>query len=200
MRDANDGGRCDSRDLTEVDDQALVDGIRRSEDAAMAEVMRRHRDAVFSFARRIVRDPSRAEEITQDVFLRLWERSDRFEAGRGSLKSFLMALTHGRSIDVTRADVSRKAREARDARRIVAADDGVERAVVSRSVAEALHAALARLPDREREALVLAHFGDHSYRAVAEMLGEAEGTVKSRIRSGLAHLRVELSAQDLDGS
>jgi RNA polymerase sigma-70 factor (ECF subfamily) len=77
---------------------------------------------------------------------------------------------------------------------------GVEGEVVARTVAEAVHHALAQLPDNERRAVELAYFGGHSYRTVARMVDEPEGTVKSRIRSGLGKLRAALAAQDLQGA
>ena len=79
------------------------------------------------------------------------------------------------------------------------AKPGVEAEVVSRTVAEALHHALAQLADNERRVVELAYFGGHSYRTVARMVDEPEGTVKGRIRSGLGKLRSALAAQDLQG-
>ncbi len=182
--------------FSDDDDRALVVAIGQGDQAAMAEAVRRHRETVVAFARRLVGDASRAEEIAQDVFLRLWERAASFDAKRGSLRTFLLAITHGRAVDVARSDAARRAREHRDASRRPAAD-GVDSQVEARSVAGAVRLALSRLPDAERRAVQLAYFGGHSYRAVAQMLGEPEGTIKSRIRAGLARLRVELAAQDL---
>ena len=75
----------------------------------------------------------------------------------------------------------------------------MEAEVVAQTVAGALHDALGLLPDAERQALELAYFEGHSYRTVAKMLNEPEGTIKGRIRSGLAKLRTTLAAQDLQG-
>ena len=186
-------------DLGEVDDPTLMDAITSRDEAAMTEVVRRHRGAVLAFARRLVGDSARAEEISQEVFLRLWERSSRFDVQRGSLRAFLLAITHGRALDVVRSDGARQARERRDAKRTIAPGVGVEAEVIAQTVAGAVHLALAQLPENERRAVELAHFGGHSYRTVARMLDEPEGTVKSRIRSGLAKLRVFLAAQDLQG-
>ena len=188
-----------TEDLGEVDDGTLMAAITGRDEAAMAEVMRRHRGAVLAFARRLVGDSARAEEISQEVFLRLWERSSRFDVERGSLRAFLLAITHGRALDVVRSDAARQAREQRDAKRTIAPRVGVEAEVVAQTVAGAVHLALSQLPDTERRAVELAYFGGHSYRTVARMLDEPEGTVKSRIRSGLAKLRVLLAAQDLQG-
>ncbi len=186
-------------DLGEVDDGELVAAITRRDDAAMAEVVRRHRGPVLAFARRLVGDGGRAEEIAQEVFLRLWERSTTFDATRGTLRAFLLAMTHGRALDVVRSDAARRGREERDARRTPVAEGSVESNVVAQSVAEAVRAALSRLPDAERRPVELAYYEGHSYRTVARMLGEPEGTTKTRIRSGLARLRAALTAQDLHG-
>jgi len=184
-------------DLGEVDDHELVAAIIRRDAAAMAEAVRRHRGPVLAFARRLVGDRERAEEISQEVFLRLWERSERFDTQRGTLRAFLLAITHGRALDVMRSDAARHTRERRDAIRTTRPAMDVEREVVTRSVADAVHHALLRLPDNERQAVELAYFGGHSYRTVANMLDEPEGTVKSRIRSGLAKLRTQLAAEEL---
>ena len=184
-------------DLGEVDDGELVAAITRRDEAAMAEAIRRHRGPVLVFARRLVGDIGRAEEISQEVFLRLWERSSRFDVQRGSLRSFLLAVTHGRALDVLRSDTARVAREKRDAVRTIPPETGVEAQVVAQTVADAVHHALSQLPDPDRNAVELAYFGSHSYRTVARMLNEPEGTVKSRIRRGLAKLREALAAQDL---
>jgi RNA polymerase sigma-70 factor (ECF subfamily) len=131
------------------------------------------------------------------VFLRLWEGSSRFDAQRGSLRTFLLAITHGRALDVIRSDTARRAREARDSVRTAAPQFGVEIEVVARTVSDAVHQALSQLPDLERHAVELAYFEGHTYRAVAQIFNEPEGTIKARIRRGLRKLRATLAAQDL---
>ncbi len=149
------------------------------------------------FARRLVGDHARAEEVSQDVFVRLWERSDRFDPQRGVLRAFLLALTHGRALDVVRSDVARRRREERDVARTNGSAYDAGEQVVARTVGDAVRNALSLIPEPERRAVELAYFGGHSYRTVASMLDEPEGTVKSRIRSGLARLRSALADQDL---
>jgi RNA polymerase sigma-70 factor (ECF subfamily) len=188
-----------TEDLGEVDDRELVAAIARRDEAALAEAVRRHRGPVLAFARRLVGDGERAEDISQEVFVRLWERSSLFDAQRGALRAFLLAITHGRALDAMRSDSARRTREQRDAARTTAPRAGVEAEVVAQTVAEAVHHALSQLPDTERRAVELAYLGGHSYRTVARMLDEPEGTVKSRIRSGLAKLRVLLENQELRG-
>src|SRR4051812_7853950 len=83
-------------DFTTASDASLVVAIGRYKQAALAEAYRRHAGAVFGLAKRLLLDHAQAEEIVQEVFLRLWNEPDRFDPDRGSLRSFLLAHTHGR--------------------------------------------------------------------------------------------------------
>lgn len=181
-------------DLTTASDTALVVALARYRHEALAEVYRRHAGAVFGLAKRLLTDQAKAEEVVQEVFLRLWNQPDRFDPARGSLRSFLLAQAHSRAVDVLRADTSRRRREELDARR--AADGGydLDREVWDMALAEQVRGAMEKLHEGERVAVELAYFGGRTYREVADELGEAEGTVKSRIRSGLRRLRAELAA------
>lgn len=179
---------------SEMSDAALVVALARYDQAALATVYERHSGAVFALARRLVRDRALAEEVTQEIFLRLWNRPERFDPERGALRSFLLADTHGRSIDMLRSELARKDREEREARIAPAAPKTVEGEVLSRVTSESVRAAIAALKDGERQAIELAYFGGLTYREVAKQLGEPEGTIKSRIRSGMARLRVELKS------
>ncbi len=183
--------------VTELSDAGLVVAISRYRQEALAEAYRRHAGAVHGLARRLLSDATLAEEIVQEVYLRLWNRPEAFDPGRGSLRAFLLALCHGRSVDLLRADRSRRQREERDLRRTAQAGYDVEHEVWDLTVAERMRDALDGLPDGERIAIGLAYYGGHSYREVAELLGEPEGTIKSRIRSGLRRLRADLAGAGL---
>lgn len=183
--------------VTELTDAGLVVAISRYHQDALAEAYRRHAGAVLGLARRLLADEAAAEEVVQEVYLRLWNRPEAFDPGRGSLRSFLLAQAHGRAVDVLRSDQARRRREERDLRRTAAGGYDVEREVWDLTVAETMRDALAALPDPERAAIELAYYGGHSYREVAERLGQPEGTVKSRIRSGLGRLRSELAGAGL---
>jgi len=182
-----------ARSLTDASDTALVVAVGRWHEDALAELFRRHAGAVFGLARRVLGDAGRAEEVVQEVFVRLWNQPERFDPERGSLRSFLLAQTHGRAVDVLRSDSARKEREENDARRAAEAGYDVEREVWDLAVAETVRKALHSLPEDERRAIELAYFGGCTYREVAVALGAPEGTVKSRIRSGLKRLRVSLA-------
>ena len=178
-------------DIRDVSDAALVMAVSRYNQDALAEAYRRHAGAVFGLARRLLNDASLAEEIVQEVFVRLWNDPDKFDPARGSLRSYLLAQCHGRSVDLLRSETSRRRREEKDLRRTAEAGYDLEREVWDLALADHVREALDTLPEAEREAIRLAYLGGHTYRQVAVMLNEPEGTVKSRIRSGLKRLRAE---------
>lgn len=175
-------------DWAGLDDQGLVVAISRWRQEALAETYRRHGGAVHSLARRVLGDASIADDVTQDVFMRLWDEPERYDHHRGTLRSYLLVLAHRRAVDRVRQDTARRERELRDARLRAGAGYGLEDEVEDIVVAERLKEALRVLSADERSAIELAYFGGNTYRQVAELLEQPEGTVKSRIRSGLAKL------------
>lgn len=187
-------------DLQDQSDATLVLGIARYKQESLAEVYRRHAGSVYALARRVTGDTTLAEEVVQEVLLKLWSHPDRFDQARGSLRSFLLTQAHSRAVDMLRSDGSRRRREETDNARTAEAGYDVENEVWDLAMAEQVKGALHTLPDDERKAIELAYYGGHSYRDVALMLDQPEGTVKSRIRSGLRRLRTELQAVGIVGS
>jgi RNA polymerase sigma-70 factor (ECF subfamily) len=183
-----------------VDDVALVIAIARYNEDAFAEAYGRHGGAVFALSMRLLWDRATAEEMVQEVFLRLWEHPERFDQSRGSLRSFLLMDTHARSVDRLRSERRRRDREEKTARAEVATTYDVDLEAWDLSVAEQVRDVMDTLTDGERKAIELAYFGGHTYRDVAVILGEPEGTIKSRIRTGLMRLRNQLLDRGIDGS
>jgi RNA polymerase sigma-70 factor (ECF subfamily) len=181
-------------DLATASDAALVVAIGRYHEPALAEVYRRHGGAVHTLARRVVGSQFLADEVTQDVFLRLWREPERYDATRSGLRTWLVSIAHHRAVDLVRSESARTERERRS-------DDGnaesydVERLAWDLAAAEQVRVALEQLPAGERDAIQLAYFDGRTYREVAELLGQPEGTVKNRIRNGLRRMRAALAAE-----
>ncbi|MDP9403095.1 MAG: sigma-70 family RNA polymerase sigma factor [Actinomycetota bacterium] len=157
-----------------------------------------HAGAVQGMAQQLLASKVRAEDVVQEVFLRMWSSPEKFDADRGSLRSYLLAQSRGRALDQLRSDVARARREGRSVLPGTSTDPGFETSLCHAETASELHRALASLPVAQQEPIALAYFGGYSYREVASLLEVAEGTVKSRIRAGLRHLRAALGAEGLE--
>lgn len=175
---------------TEERDADLTAQIAAGHRDALETVYREYGGSVKGTAMRVLRNDHLAEEVVQEVILDLWKTPTRFDPKRGSLRTFLLTLAHRRAVDVVRSEVARSKREERPPDPVVI---DVEEEVWSKDVSETVRAALADLGEGEREAITLAYFGGLPYREVAKRLGEPEGTVKSRIRSGMKKLSVTLA-------
>jgi len=187
------------QEIGEISDAQLVTSIARYSEMALAEVYRRHGGAVYGLARRVLNNPSEAEDVTQEVFLRLWNQPDRFDASRGSLRSYLLTQSHGRAVDAVRSLNSRRQRESRDVARTATAEYDMQHEVWDLAMADQVARALGELPDQERRAIELAYYDGHTYVEVAELLGEPEGTIKSRIRNGMRRMRAVLADAGVQG-
>ncbi len=170
------------------DDIQLAERLFARDEQALRQVIAQYGAVVNGMARRIVADPTLAEEIAQDTFLALWRRPGAFDPQRGSLQAFLLGVARNKAIDRVRKEESlKRTKESLQAEAdtltiTTTAGSGVEERQEVRD-------ALAQLTEVQREALVLAYFGGRTYREVAEELGVPEGTAKTRMRDGLIKLR-----------
>jgi RNA polymerase sigma-70 factor (ECF subfamily) len=185
-------------DVRRFGDTRLVVGIGRMEEEALAEIHRRYGGAVVALAQRVVGNRALAEDVAQEIFVRLWRSPTTFDPERGSLRSYLLTQTHGRSVDLVRAEQARRTREERSARLSRPEAGDVEREAWLLFAGAQARAALDSLSEGERAAIELAYFGGLTYQQVAAQLDEPEGTVKSRIRAGLARLRSALRAEGIE--
>jgi RNA polymerase sigma-70 factor, ECF subfamily len=169
-------------------DAVLVVAVARRDQVALAELYRRHGGGLFCAALRVLSVRPLAEEVVQDIFTRLWQNPEHFDPARGSLRSFLLTQCHGRAVDIVRSESARRRRED-DEGNALRAHYVLEDEVLDSLAGQKLREAVATLSEKEQQAISLAYFGGHSYVDVASLLGVPEGTVKSRIRSGLTRLR-----------
>jgi RNA polymerase sigma factor (sigma-70 family) len=164
---------------------------------ALAETYDQFGSFVFGLASRVIRDRRAAEDVTQDVFLSLWERPEAFDPDRGHLRTFLGTVAHRRAIDHVRREEARRRRNVRDAQTVLPIPD-VDELAIAIVTAEHVRAEVERLPADQREAIELAYFAGRTYRQVADELGIPEGTAKSRMRLGLRRIADALAAKGME--
>jgi RNA polymerase sigma-70 factor (ECF subfamily) len=176
-----------------VDDlETVIDRVAAGDQAAFATVYDQLASTVFGVARRVLRDPTQAEEVTQEVFTEIWRHAARFDSGRGSVRTWALTIAHRRAVDRVRSEQAHRDRQTRTAAIDLTVDPSPEDSAVDIEDRERARAALADLSDAQREALELAFYDGLTHVQIAERLGVALGTVKTRIRDGLIRLRATM--------
>jgi len=182
-------------EIYQAHDQQLLARMAERDEAALSEFYDRYHRLVYSLARRVLGSSSDAEDVVVDVFWQVWQQAGRYAAERGRVFTWLMAIARSRAIDrrrgVQRQDVMAQALELqqRDAVEPVA-DPDEDLFVAERQ--RRVRAALDSLPVTQRQAIELAYYGGLSQSEIAAVLNEPLGTIKTRIRTGLAQLREDL--------
>jgi RNA polymerase sigma-70 factor (ECF subfamily) len=182
-----------SADYTKLEDERLISLIAQSQEQALAQLYDRYNRLIFSLALAIVNDRATAEEITLDVFMRVWLKAGTYRADQAKVSTWLTHIARHHAIDVLRRRAVRLDQSAIDW------DDAPPHAVSSHpdpqesaeqaQRRERIHAALAQLPPEQRQALTLAYFGGYSQSQIAEVLKQPLGTIKTRLRLAMQKLR-----------
>ena len=177
---------------------ALIQRVGRGDQTAFADLYDIIAPLVHGVVLKVVRDPSQAEEVVQEVFVELWRVAPRFDPERGAVTSWVATIAHRRAVDRVRSEQSARNRVERESTRVERAHDDVADSVVAVDQSQfdrrRVRRALDRLTSMQREAVELAYFSGYTYREVAVLLDVPEGTVKTRIRDGMIRLRDELGA------
>jgi RNA polymerase sigma-70 factor, ECF subfamily len=165
-------------------DAALLSALRSGDEQAMGQLYGRYSSIVYAVALRVLGDTGAAEDILQDVFMRLWRNPDLFDPNRGSLGGWLAVITRNRAIDSLR-----KRRPETDITDVVVGYEPDMRGAEWSRALEKIRGALAAMAPPQRTALEMAYFEGLTHSEIAEKTGEPLGTIKTRIRAGLQALR-----------
>lgn len=172
-----------------VDLGELMTRISHGDEGAFGALFDALGSSVYGLARRVIRDPARAEEVSQEVFMQVWQTAARFDASRGNAKSWVLTLAHRRAVDAVRHDQAATNRENKyDWSNGPDYDEVAETVTVSLEH-EQVRRCLDGLTELQREAVTLAYYQGYTYTEVATALGANTATVKTRMRDGIVRLR-----------
>jgi RNA polymerase sigma-70 factor (ECF subfamily) len=161
---------------------------------AFEVVYDRHCNAAFSLAYRMCGRRTNAEDVLQDAFLVLWRSSTQYDRARGSVRNWILRIVHNRAVDALRRGVVRERHlfhEEGAVERVPGSED-TERQTLDHEQAHEVRGALESLPQEQSRVIELAYFGGFTHTEIASMLQMPVGTVKGRMRLGLAKLRLAL--------
>jgi RNA polymerase sigma-70 factor (ECF subfamily) len=177
----------------ELSIESLLRDVADGDRGAFAQVYDRISARVLGLVTRVLRDRAQSEEVTQEVFLEIWQQAAKFDANRGSGMSWVLTMAHRRAIDRIRASQKSHDRDLKIGIRDFESDvDDVAHSVEIRVENERVKHAMSRLTPLQREAVVLAYYGGYTHSEMAQVLGIPLGTVKTRLRDGMIRLRDEL--------
>lgn len=189
-RDMETPGR---EDLPASTPDELLGRVADGDRVAFAELYDQTAPRVLGLIKRLLKDHSQSEEVTQEVFLEIWQTATRFDQAKGSAASWMLTMAHRRAVDRVRASQSSRDRDTKiGIRDFETSYDQVTEQVEIRIEHERVQRALGRLTELQRQAVELAYYGGYTHNEVSQMLHVPIGTVKTRLRDGMIRLRDEL--------
>ena len=188
-----------------VDEIEILDALIQKDENVFENVFHLYSGACLNLSRKILRSDARAHDVVQNVFVQLFEKPERFDPTRGSIQTFLLTQCRSRSIDMIRSETARTKRELTQHDNLaLSRNDNIssntESIILNLSLSDEVKVALNQLGEDEKEVIVLSYYQGLTYRETAAKLNSPEGTVKSRIRSGLKKLKVYLKDLQKEGA
>src|SRR3954451_8018967 len=186
----------DAQELHALADEDLMRLVRGGDARAFETVYDRHATAAFSLAYRMVGSGPAAGDVVQEALLSVWRSGGRYDAARGSVRTFILGIVHNRAIDALRRSTVHDSRRASDEgiEERFEARDRTDAEAFRRGEADEVREALTALPPDQLKVIELAYFGGFTHSEIAEMLETPIGTVKGRMRLGLAKMRAQLGS------
>ncbi len=182
--------------MWDASDEALLAGLAAGDRTATVVFVRRFQRRVYGLARAVLRDDGLAAEVAQDVFVRAWRQSAAFDPRRGSVTTWLLAITRNLAIDRLRMEAARPADPVDPATLVRRSSQaGPEDTAVTTTETRRVLAALAAVPEAQRRCVIMATIGGCTAREIGELEQIPIGTAKTRIRDGLIKVRALLEGQ-----
>ena len=171
-----------------ADIDVLVGRVARGDAQAFDHLYDEISAAVYGLATRVVRDPSRAEDVTQEVFLDVWRKAARFDRRQGKARTWIMTIAHRRAVDAVRRSEAQRRQDHQAVPDEFTHDEPAD-AVIADEERDAVRDCLGMLTELQLESVRLAYFNGYTYNEVASLLDKPLPTIKTRMRDGLIRLR-----------
>jgi RNA polymerase sigma-70 factor (ECF subfamily) len=189
--DTDDGNEVDEVAAVNLND--LLAEVAEGSQSAFGQFYDQCASRVLGLVRRLLKDSAQSEEVTQEIFLEVWQNAKRYDPAKGSAITWLLTMSHRRAVDRIRSAQATRNRDTKIGLRNIETEyDSVAESVEISVENERVGQAMLRLTELQRQAVTLAYYGGYSHSEVAEMLKVPIGTVKTRLRDGLIRLRDEL--------
>ena len=171
----------------------ILSRVAEGDEMAFGELYDQISPRVLGLVRRLLKDFAQSDEVTQEIFLEVWQSAKRYDPNKGSAATWIMTMAHRRAVDRIRSSQSSRDRDTKiGIRDFETAYDSVSESVAIRIEHERVEKAMSRLTELQRQAVTLAYYGGYSHSEVAALLSVPIGTVKTRLRDGMIRLRDEL--------